>query len=442
VALRDSSASLTSYAGLELFREFTQRLDLAGRLRRHAGRVAPSSDFGAVSVLLMLIALIVIGGRRIRHLRFVKHDPIVQRFCGLSRLPSERSVGRWLAGWNKGDVDALLRVNHELVAERIREAGIRRLTIDVDGSVVSTGQQVAWAQRGFNPHRRKVPSYYPITAYEAQTGQILRLKNRPGNVCDGKAVPFLRELLDQLEADLGTGYRVEFRMDGAFFRDDVLSLLQRRRAEYAIKMPFYLWTGAREQVAKQTRWTRIDDEIAFFETRLDLTPWARAERVLIFRRRVGHKTAKNYQLDLFDPSNGHFEYSAVVTNKPLRGAALWYFMCGRGVHEKVYGELKNGFAFDSVPSMSYGGNSVWQALSVLSFNLTRAFQVAAGAERRTRNRKRRTLFRLASIHTLRFELLHRAAALVRPAGRATLDVGDHPALKDRLEVIRKALKAA
>jgi hypothetical protein len=76
----------------------------------------------------------------------------------------------------------LLRLNDEVVAEAVRTAGIRRLTIDVDGSVVSTGQQVAWAQRGFNPHHRKVPSYYPVTAYEAQTGVILRVKNRPGNL--------------------------------------------------------------------------------------------------------------------------------------------------------------------------------------------------------------------------------------------------------------------
>jgi hypothetical protein len=40
-------------------------------------------------------------------------------------------------------------------------------------------------------------------------------------------------------------------------------------------------------------------------------------------------------LDLFDPSDGHYEYSAVVTNKILSGPVLWAFRCGRGVHEKV-----------------------------------------------------------------------------------------------------------
>jgi hypothetical protein len=46
-----------------------------------------------------------------------------------------------------------------------------------------------------------------------------------------------------------------------------------------------------------------------------------------------------------------------VTNKTLNGPGPWAFMCGRGVHEKVYGELKSGFAFDCVLTMRYAANS-------------------------------------------------------------------------------------
>jgi len=36
------------------------------------------------------------------------------------------------------------------------------------------GLDARGARRGYNPHHRKVPSYYPITAHEAQTGQSRR----------------------------------------------------------------------------------------------------------------------------------------------------------------------------------------------------------------------------------------------------------------------------
>ena len=44
------------------------------------------------------------------------------------------------------------------------------------------GLQVERAFRGFNPHQRKVPSYYPIMAHLAETTHILRVKTRSGNV--------------------------------------------------------------------------------------------------------------------------------------------------------------------------------------------------------------------------------------------------------------------
>ena len=116
------------------------------------------------------------------------------------------------------------------------------------------------------------------------------------------------------------------------------------------------------------------------ERALWLKPWQRTLRVVIYRTRVQHETRKNFQLDLFDPADGHYEYSAVVTNKTLSGRYLWSFMCGRGGHEKAYGELKSGFAFASVPSFQYAANSAWQLISVLAFNLMRSFQVAHRAD--------------------------------------------------------------
>jgi hypothetical protein len=118
----------------------------------------------------------------------------------------------------------------------------------------------------------------------------------------------------------------------------------------------------------------VDDEVSCAEHRVEPARWGRRLRVVVYRRRVQHETAKNFQLDLFDPSNGTYEYSAVVTNKLLSGQALWAFISGRGVHEKMYGELKRGFAFDSVPTMRYAANSAWQILSVLAFNLIRGFK--------------------------------------------------------------------
>ena len=106
-----------------------------------------------------------------------------------------------------------------VVRQLLPTLGLRPWTVDVDGVVVSTGLQVERAARGYNPHQRKVPSYYPIMAHLAETTHILRVKNRSGNVHDGKAgLPFLRALWPQLVGLRTGGARLRFRMDGAFFR--------------------------------------------------------------------------------------------------------------------------------------------------------------------------------------------------------------------------------
>ena len=53
-------------------------------------------------------------------------------------------------------------------------------------------------------------------------------------------------------------------------------------------------------------------------------------------------------MDLFDPDDGTYEYSAVATNLPLKLRALWRFAAGRGVHEKAMGELKSALSFDTM----------------------------------------------------------------------------------------------
>src|SRR3989441_11154806 len=127
--------------------------------------------------------------------RYLASDPLIARFCGLARIPTARTVGNWLRQFTQTTLAPLVQLNHDLVIDAVKRLALPRLTIDIDGTVVRTGATVGWAFRGFNPHHRKDPSYYPLLAHLAQTGHILRVKNRPGNVHDSKqAVAFLREV--------------------------------------------------------------------------------------------------------------------------------------------------------------------------------------------------------------------------------------------------------
>jgi len=423
---------LTTFAGLELLGRHLRWLGFNRQLREAFRVVAPRGDYPALGVVRLLLAMLWLGARRLRHVRFVARDPMVLRFSGLRVLPEERTLSRWLGRFTGRSLQALAAINTDLVLNGVRRLKLRALTLDIDGTVVSTGMQVLWALRGFNPHHRKVPSYYPILAHLAETGQVLSVKNRPGNVHDGRCgVTFLREVIRLLRARLGRRFPLRFRMDGAFFQREVLQTLLRARVDFAIKVPMHPWLDLKSRIQMRMRWVRVAEGVSAFETVLPVPPWGLRLRVVCYRKWVFHPTAKNYQLDLFSPDDGTFEYSAVATNMGLSPSKLWLFMAGRGAQEKTLAELKSGLAFDTVPTRRYAANSAWQWLSVLAHNLHRDFQLSRRDVQRRRSPKSTYLFPLESILTSRFEWLNVAGRLLRLAEGLTLRLPKSPALENR-----------
>lgn len=434
---------ITAFGGLELLRRYWALIELGKRVRTEFARYEIGGDYRAIDMILVIVVLVLVGGRRLDHLNYVCDDPLVKRFCGLLRLPRERSVARWLKRFTHKSLRALVEINSQMVYEAIEKQSLARLTIDIDGSVITTGASVAWAFRGFNPHHRKAPSYYPILAHLAQTGHILRMKNRPGNVHDSRgAEAFIRELIDDVRMRLGSSLPLEFRMDGAFFHRDIINLLERRKARYAIKVPFMKWLGLVPIIRERQRWHRLKDGLGYFEVALYIAAWEKTLRVVAYRKPVHHQTKKNYQLDLFDPEDGYFEYSAVSTNLDLNAAALWDFMAGRGAQEKTFAELKGQWALDVVPTRHYAGNSAWQQIAVLGHNLLRNFQLQTLATEKPRSRKRTYRYLLHSLKTLRFKLIHQPARIVKPQGYSVLRFSVAPPVQKLIESIEDKLKSA
>ena len=407
-----------------------------------------AGDYGFTRMLLSIIGLLIVGGVRVTHLSFLGMDPVFLRFCGLHRLPTDRTVVAWLKAFTLPMLEALGEIIRDLVYEQIKWLGLRRVTLDLDGSVLRAGSHVEGAARGFNPHHPKDPSYYPLSVQVAQLGQILRIRNRPGNVHDShNADGFLRVVVREFRERFGRRLKVELRMDGAFFHPAIFRFLDGelgRDIEYAVKVPMWKWLGLLPKIAAQEAWTRVDDYIDGFEMslRIDQKRWDRTERVLVYRKRVSHKSRKNFQLDLFSPDDGHYEYSAVATNKSLHIAPMWHFMAGRGAHEKTYAELKQHFGFAAIPTNDLAANSAWQLISVLTLNLTRYFQITVGAPARRRTWKRTFDYVFQSMQTLRFELIQQPARLVRPKGRPELRFAASRPGRKRIEAVDRYLQRA
>lgn len=369
---------MTAYAGLVLFERFLAKAGWAERLRELFAQRPFDTDYGSFRMSLVVIGVLLVGGRRLAHVGELEIDPVFRRFAKLGRVPSERTLSRWLKEMTRGYRERLRKLLRDVAFATWSAAALARVTIDLDGTVIRTGARVVGAERGFNPRRPKDPSYYVLTAHLAQTGTLLDVVNRPGNVNDSVgSVELLTDLIADTRRRLGA-VPIEVRMDAAFCQKPVLELLEASGVQYAMRLPMWEWLPVRNRISTRKTWVKVNDSVSAFSMQLRIEPWKRTERVVVFRKQISGKPAKGFQLDLFQPDDGFYEYSMVVTNKTEGEAAIWHFMAGRGAHEKTIGELKLNVAFDSVVTGDWDANSAWQVFSALTHNLVRHFQLETG----------------------------------------------------------------
>src|SRR5882724_3515052 len=97
-----ASQDITAYLGL---------IKLSDRVQSVFSRYGLGGDYRAIDMILVIVGLILVGGRRLDHLNYLCDDPLVKRFCGLLRLPRERSVARWVKRFSHKSLRGLVEIN-------------------------------------------------------------------------------------------------------------------------------------------------------------------------------------------------------------------------------------------------------------------------------------------------------------------------------------------
>jgi hypothetical protein len=433
---------VSSYGGLELFKRYFRLIGLNDRIRKAFKDHEFDGDYGVGHYILLFIALWLTGGRRLRHIAFLEDDPLVKRLCDLKTLPSDRSASRWLCQFANDSLQALVSLNSEIVEEKLRALDLPRITLDFDGTVLSCGNKVRWAARGYNPHKRYSKSYYPLLCHIAQTGHFLQVKNRPGNHHDSRgALNVIRDCIAQIRAVL-PGTVIEVRMDAAFFTPEIVRFLRKSHVEYVVKMPMWKWSGIKDEINATRYWHHANPELSWTKKSVFLKRWGEPVEVICFRKKISDKPGGTvgHQLDLFSPDDGIYEYFVLHTNKKLRPDNLVDFYNGRCAMEHQIAEIKGEFAFDVVPTKDYGGNSAHQLISVLAYNLVRNFQIdVAIAKERSTTLKRTNIFEFVSLKTIRFELVSAAGRILNVAGAKILRMNQNVARQDVFRNVTEAM---
>jgi hypothetical protein len=145
---------LTSFAGLVVYQSLFSRIGLKQQLSGCFRHLTVSPIFGHGVILLLLIVHLLLGYRRLQDMRYYQDDPMVRRLLGLERLPDVATVSRTLATLDDRSVTHLRRLSRQRVLDQLSRLRLARLTLDFDGSVLSTGRIAEGTAVGFNRKKK------------------------------------------------------------------------------------------------------------------------------------------------------------------------------------------------------------------------------------------------------------------------------------------------
>lgn len=430
--VRFEEQSLTSFAGLVVFQQLFAKLGLKQRLWRCFRHLAANTAYGPHVIMLLLVVHLLLGYRELRDSRYYRDDEMVKRLLGLKRLPEVATMSRALARADERAVDNVRAEARELVLGRLGVLQLARVTADFDGSVLSTGRRAEGTAVGFNKHKKGQRSYYPLFCTVAQTGQVLDVHHRPGNVHDSNgARAFIGQCLSALGNAVASA-RLETRMDSAFFSEEIIEALDAQGMEFTASVPFERFTALKAMIESRRRWRTIDERLSYFECNWKPKSWDARFRFVFIRKRVHRQYKGPLQLDLFVPREEGYEFKVIVTNKRLSARKLAAFHEGRGSQEGIFAELKTHCQMGHVPVTTRVGNQLYMYSAILAHNLTRELQMLSSAPERATTAKRAAMWAFQQLDTLRRNIIQRAGRLVRPNGNLVLSMNANPAVEEEM----------
>ena len=428
--LQFEAQNLTAYSGLVIFQLLFQKINLKSHILKCFSHKKVTPIFGFHTIFMFLVVHLVLGFRRIRDRDYYCEDPMVKRILGLNKIPDVSTITRTLSDVDLRSYLKIKRLIQSLVCERLIESKLKRITLDFDGSVISTTRKAQGSAVGYNKNKKGARSYYPLFCTVAQTAQFFNLRHRPGNVHDSNgSIKFMRQCFRDARKAMPTAV-LESRMDSAFFNEDCLKMFTSENVEFTASVPFDRFSELKQLVESRSRWECIDDKWSFFESEWKPKSWNKKFRFIFIRQKVLVQRKGEIQLDLFEPRELDYDFKVIVTNKTESARSILKFHNGRGAQENIFAQSKTQTQLDYTPTNNLNANRAFVTAVMLTHNLSQEIQMFSKKIARNTTSKRCTLWVFEKIGTFRNNLIHRAGRITYPQGKLTLTLNANDKVKN------------
>lgn len=482
-----TESGMTALAGLPAYLELAIVSGLADSIRRHLGMCAiKEQGWTDNQIVMSLVLLNIAGGDSVDDLRILEKDEglvkVVRQvgFSGHPRkerreqerrwrkerkqaFPSPSVIFRYLAAFvnpveeskramgqafipaQSERLQALRRVNPDLLRFAQRKLPQTEATLEMDASIVETFKQDAlFSYKGS-------PSFQPLSVRWAELDLVAHSEFRDGNV--PAAYQNLRVLQETLAVLPQGVVKVYFKSDTAAYQIELLRYCAEGQNERFGIIEFAVGADVTAEFKKavaeveEKEWHPLEREIdgrkaatgqewaevCFVPTWAGLSKKGPGYRFLAIRELLEQKEFPGMEAQLPFPTMNwgekHYKLFGMITNRDLPGEKLiWWSRerCGKG--EEMHAVMKNDLAGGHLPSFHFGANAAWWAIMILAFNLNSLMKRLALPESWESKR----------LKAVRFGLINLAGRVVSRSRQLLIRLNDsHPAYQVLLEVRRR-----
>lgn len=415
--LQFSDKEITPWGGMALMKRMLDRMQMDEALK-DLKLPRPGSNRGYTPEQLFMQFMLGVwcGANRFEHGEVTRHDPVLQRLFGWSRMANFKATMRLFRKFDQTMNDEVFGQWFSWLFTQLRIGG---LTLDLDSTVMTRYGEQEGTARGYNPHKPGRVSHHPLLAFVADTQMVANLWLRPGNTHSANnAQSFFSATLQRLGDK-----RVELvRADSGFSDAAFLTELEAKQTHYIVALR--LQQPLQRALVSQQGWWRLNEpgaqgiEIACFD--YQSAAWDKPRRVVAIRQSILERdTARGKTLSLFadDPAYGEYRYSALVTDMKLPAQIIWRTYRGRADCENRIKELKYDFAADSFCLDNFFATEACLNVVMMAFNLMSLFRqtILKSRPRHTLKTLRYKLFGVAAYTTYegRKNILKLALAMKR-----------------------------
>lgn len=397
---------ITPYGGLSLAHDLAMRLGIDRDLNDSLLLLRLHLPYHESDHLLTHVYNQYVGGICIEDIAHLQHSDAIKHLTGACRIPDPTTAGDFLRRFNPSNLRAF-----QAVIDRAREKVWRQMpnsrkrvaTVDMDSTIKEVYGE---CKQGADFSYTGKWSYHPLLLTLAETRELLRTLNRPGNVvsADG-AAETLQEVLPMVQRHFDQVY---VRGDSAFYQRAIIAECVRHHVGFALVMDSYAGLVQMAENLPESAWKPFSAHPAQKVARTGKKARRKRERVRARKaRQRGYKTLAtvqqwsaefNYTLSagleefgligstfrvvvkrqLVETSQGQellyadYVYRFIITSIPrheMDAAEVLRFAYGRCDQENLIEQAKNGIAALRMPTGDLRANAAFLMAGQLAWCL-------------------------------------------------------------------------